>query len=58
MAYRVNAGAVAPTSWVVDPVQGGGRLIGEVCHMLDLLVDLAGAPVTSVFAQPTASASA
>ena len=43
MAYRVNAGAVAPTSWVVDPVQGGGRLVGEVCHMLDLLVDLAGA---------------
>src|SRR5579859_3627510 len=53
MAYRVNAGAVAPTSWVVDPVQGGGRLVGEVCHMLDLLVDLAGAPVVSVFAQAT-----
>jgi predicted dehydrogenase len=51
MAYRVNAGAVAPTSWVVDPVQGGGRLIGEVCHMVDLLVDLAGAPVTSVYTQ-------
>jgi predicted dehydrogenase/threonine dehydrogenase-like Zn-dependent dehydrogenase len=58
MAYRVNAGAVAPTSWVNDPVQGGGRLIGEVCHMLDLLVDLAGAPVTSVYTQPAASGSA
>jgi polar amino acid transport system substrate-binding protein len=58
MAYRVNAGAVPPTSWVIDPVQGGGRLIGEVCHMLDLLVDLAGAPVTSVFAQPIAAGSA
>jgi predicted dehydrogenase len=52
MAYRVNAGVIAPTSWVVDPVQGGGRLVGEVCHMVDLLVDLAGTPVTSVFTQP------
>ena len=58
MAYRVNAGAVAPTSWVVDPVQGGGRLIGEACHMVDLLVDLAGAPVTSVYAQPIAAGAA
>jgi predicted dehydrogenase/threonine dehydrogenase-like Zn-dependent dehydrogenase len=52
MAYRVNAGRVAASSWVVDPVQGGGRLVGEVCHMLDTLVDLAGASVVSVFAQP------
>jgi predicted dehydrogenase len=40
---------------VVDPVQGGGRLIGEVCHMLDLLAALAEAPVVSVFCQPLAS---
>ncbi|MBV9581965.1 MAG: bi-domain-containing oxidoreductase [Chloroflexi bacterium] len=52
MAYRVNAGSVPASSWVVDPVQGGGRLVGEVCHMLDTLVDLAGSPVESVFAQP------
>ncbi|MCA1647353.1 MAG: Gfo/Idh/MocA family oxidoreductase, partial [Chloroflexi bacterium] len=58
MTYRVNAGAVAPMSWVVDPVQGGGRLIGEVCHMIDLLVDLAGAPATSVFTQPVAAGAA
>jgi len=57
MAYRVNAGAVAPTSWTVDPVQGGGRLVGEVCHMVDVLVDLAGAPVVSVYAQAAASVS-
>ena len=57
MAYRVNAGAVAPTSWIVDPVQGGGRLVGEVCHMVDLLFDLAGAPVVSVYAQAATSAS-
>jgi predicted dehydrogenase/threonine dehydrogenase-like Zn-dependent dehydrogenase len=50
LAYRVNAGTVSPSSWIVDPVQGGGRLVGEVCHMVDLLVDLTGAPVTSVYA--------
>ena len=58
MSYRVNAGAVAPTSWVVDPLEGGGRLIGEVCHMVDTLLDLVGAPVTSVFAQPIATPNA
>jgi len=52
MSYRVNAGAVAPDSWVLDPELGGGRVIGEVCHMVDLLFDLAGAPVESVYAQP------
>ncbi len=55
MSYRVNAGAVAAGSWVVDPRQGGGRLIGEVCHMVDLVVDLAGAPIASVYAQPGAA---
>jgi predicted dehydrogenase/threonine dehydrogenase-like Zn-dependent dehydrogenase len=49
-AYRVNAGAVAASSWVVDPVEGGGRLIGEVCHMVDTLVDLVGGPVRTVYA--------
>jgi predicted dehydrogenase len=54
IAYRVNAGSVAASSWVVDPVQGGGRLLGEVCHMVDTQVDLVGAPVVSVYAQPVA----
>ena len=56
MAYRVNAGAVGAGSWVVDPREGGGRIIGEVCHMVDLLVHLTGQRVTSVFAQPAAGA--
>jgi predicted dehydrogenase len=55
IVYRVNAGSVAPTSWVVDPVQGGGRLIGEVCHMVDLLVDLTRSSVRSVYAEPIGS---
>ncbi|MBV9598205.1 MAG: bi-domain-containing oxidoreductase [Chloroflexi bacterium] len=56
MAYRVNAGGVSANSWVVDPVQGGGRLVGEVCHMLDTLVDLAGCCIVSVYAQPGSGA--
>ena len=52
MAYRVNAGRLPPSSWVLDPIQGGGRLLGEVCHMVDLLASLAQAPVRSVFCQP------
>lgn len=55
MSYRVNAGTVSPTSWVVGPEEGGGRLIGEMCHMVDTLLDLVGSPITTVFAQSGAS---
>ena len=50
MHYRVNAGFIPADSWVHDPVEGGGRIIGEVCHFIDLLHFLAGAPPVSVFA--------
>jgi predicted dehydrogenase len=52
LTYRVNAGRVAAGSWVADPVQGGGRLVGEVCHMVDTLSFLVGRPVLRVYAQP------
>jgi len=35
--YRVNAGRVLPQDWIQDPVEGGGRIIGEVCHFVDLM---------------------
>ncbi|GAB4476802.1 MAG: bi-domain-containing oxidoreductase [Anaerolineales bacterium] len=38
--YRINAGYIPRTHWVHDPAQGGGRLIGEVCHFLDTIVFL------------------
>ncbi len=34
--YRVNAGFIPETSWVQDPEVGGGRIVGECCHFLDL----------------------
>jgi predicted dehydrogenase/threonine dehydrogenase-like Zn-dependent dehydrogenase len=41
--YRVNAGALPPEHWLLDPVEGGGRLLGEGVHFFDLLRFLAGA---------------
>jgi predicted dehydrogenase len=43
----VNAGAIAANHWTQDPAIGGGRLVGEACHFIDLLRFLAGAPITS-----------
>jgi predicted dehydrogenase/threonine dehydrogenase-like Zn-dependent dehydrogenase len=49
--YRVNAGRIPKEHWIQDPVQGGGRIVGEVCHFVDFLQFLTQAPVTSVFAE-------
>jgi predicted dehydrogenase/threonine dehydrogenase-like Zn-dependent dehydrogenase len=35
--YRVNAGFLPADHWLNDPLQGGGRILGEVCHFVDLL---------------------
>jgi predicted dehydrogenase/threonine dehydrogenase-like Zn-dependent dehydrogenase len=42
MTVRVNAGALPQSHWTQDPVQGGGRILGEACHFVDLLTYLAG----------------
>jgi len=47
---RMNARALPDTHWVHDPEQGGGRIIGEVCHYIDLAMFIAGAEIVSVFA--------
>jgi len=47
MVYRINAGAVAAAEWVQDTRVGGGRLVGECGHFVDLLTYLNGSePVT------------
>jgi predicted dehydrogenase len=43
----VNAGAIPPEHWTQDPQSGGGRIVGEACHFIDLLRHLAGAAITS-----------
>ena len=45
MVMTVNAGAIASDHWTQDPEIGGGRIIGEACHFIDLLRFLAGAPI-------------
>jgi predicted dehydrogenase len=49
--YRLNAGYIPLDHWVHGP-QGGGRNIGEACHMYDVFRFLAGAPVSSITATP------
>ena len=44
----VNAGSIPRHHWVHDPVAGGGRVIGEGCHFIDLLRFLCGHSVISV----------
>ena len=48
--YAVNAGMIPKNSWVQDPQEGGGRIVGEVCHFVDTLRYLTGAPVQTVYA--------
>jgi polar amino acid transport system substrate-binding protein len=53
--YRINAGALPRDHWIHDPRTGGGRIIGEVCHFVDLTRHLTGAPIEHVSAQAMAS---
>jgi len=46
----VNAGAIPPEHWTQDPLVGGGRIVGEACHFIDLLRFLAGSPISGFHA--------
>lgn len=47
----MNAGAIPPEHWTQDNAVGGGRIIGEACHFIDLMRFLAGSPIVSVQAR-------
>ena len=51
MIMTVNAGAIPPDHWTQDRAIGGGRIIGEGCHWIDLMRHLAGAPITDIQAR-------
>ena len=55
--YRVNAGHIPKEHWTQDPHEGGGRIVGEVCHFVDLMQFLTGAPPVSVFAESVSAKS-
>ncbi len=48
--YRINAGYLPLDHWTQDPEQGGGRIVGEVCHFLDLLQFISGSTICRVYA--------
>ena len=47
LVLTVNAGAIPADHWTQDSDIGGGRIIGEACHFVDLLRHLDGSPIAS-----------
>jgi predicted dehydrogenase len=50
VAVRVNAGPLEDDHWLHDPEEGGGRLLGEGCHFVDLVSDLVGSRIVCAHA--------
>jgi predicted dehydrogenase len=50
MSMTVNGGAIPADHWTQDPERGGGRIVGEGCHFMDLLAHLAGNRIEAVSA--------
>jgi predicted dehydrogenase/threonine dehydrogenase-like Zn-dependent dehydrogenase len=55
MIMTINAGAIPSDHWTQDRDIGGGRIVGEACHFIDLLRHLAGAPIVTQHIQSMAS---
>lgn len=53
--YRVNAGRIPPGHWAQDAREGGGRIIGEVCHFIDFMHFMTGSLTARVYAESIAS---
>jgi len=48
--YRINAGTIPADHWIHDQEIGGGRIIGEVCHFVDLCMYITGSKIMSIAA--------
>lgn len=55
--YRVNSGRIPKEHWTQDALEGGGRIVGEVCHFIDLMQFWTGAPPVSVFSESVSAQS-
>lgn len=53
--YRINAGTIPTESWIQDPEEGGGRILGEVCHFVNWCEHVVGATITSIQASSAGS---
>jgi len=47
----MNAGPIPPEHWIQDIAVGGGRIIGEACHYIDLMRFLSGSPIVEWYVQ-------
>jgi predicted dehydrogenase len=54
----MNAGAIASDHWTQSEEEGGGRIIGEACHAIDLATYLAGSSPVRVYAESIGGPSA
>ncbi|MBK3518015.1 bi-domain-containing oxidoreductase [Carboxylicivirga marina] len=50
MNFRVNAGFIPKDHWTQNPEVGGGRIVGEMCHFIDLMQFFTDSKPTSVYA--------
>lgn len=50
LVLTVNAGAIPRDHWTQDPSVGGGRIVGEACHFVDLARSLVGSPIVHAHA--------
>ncbi len=53
VVMTINSGALPRNHWTHDPAVGGGRIIGEGCHFVDLVRYLVGQPIVGVTATST-----
>src|SRR2546429_1240481 len=53
--YRVNAGRVPRVHWAHDPKEGGGRIVGEVCHFIDFMHFITDSLTRRVYAESISS---
>jgi predicted dehydrogenase/threonine dehydrogenase-like Zn-dependent dehydrogenase len=58
VVLRINAGGVPADSWLNAADDGGGRVLGEVCHFVDLARFFVGADIVSVQADAPTSVGA
>lgn len=58
VSIRLNAGAIEPDNWIQVDKLGGGRIVGEACHAIDLATFLTGSPVLRVYSESIGGADA
>jgi predicted dehydrogenase len=56
ISYRFASGAIPAEAWPQDIDIGGGRIVGEACHAIDVCVTLMNSPPVRVYAESVANA--